>query len=98
VDAVRASGGTMINVSDEEIAEAMRATGRLAGVFAEPAAAASVAGVARAVREGVIPRRATALAVVTGNGLKDSRSALAAAPRPIDVPPDLEAVAEALAR
>jgi len=98
VDAVRGSGGTMINVSDEEIAEAMRATGRLAGVFAEPAAAASVAGLARAVREGVIPFRATALAVVTGNGLKDSRSALAAAPRPIDVPPDLEAVAEALAR
>ena len=98
VDAVRASGGTMINVSDEEIREAMRLTGRLAGVFAEPAAAASVAGLARAVREGVVPRRAVALAIITGNGLKDSRSALSAAPRPLDVPPDLDAVAEALGR
>jgi len=98
VDAVRDSGGTMVNVSDEEIQEAMRATGRLAGVFAEPAAAAAVAGLARAVREGIVPRRAAALAVVTGNGLKDSRSALAAAPRPLDVPPDLDAVAEALNR
>jgi threonine synthase len=98
VDAVRASGGTMINVSDEEIREAMRATGRLAGVFAEPAAAASVAGLARAVRDGVVPRRAATLAVITGNGLKDSRSALGAAPRPLDVPPDLAAVAEALRR
>jgi len=88
----------MINVSDEEIREAMRLTGRLAGVFAEPAAAASVAGLARAVREGVVPRRAVALAIITGNGLKDSRSALSAAPRPLDVPPDLDAVAEALGR
>jgi len=98
VDAVRASGGAMIDVSDEEIREAMRATGALAGVFAEPAAAASVAGLARAVRDGLVPRRAAALAIVTGNGLKDSRSALAAAPRPLDVPPDLAAVARALGR
>ena len=96
VDAVRESGGTMLNVSDGEIQDAMRRTGRLAGVFAEPAAAAAVAGLARAVREGVVPRSAGALAVVTGNGLKDSRSALAAAPRPTDVAPDLDAVARAL--
>ena len=96
VDAVRASGGAMVTVSDEEIREAMRATGRLTGVFAEPAAAAAVAGLARAARERTIPRRTAALAVITGNGLKDSRSALEAAPRPVDVPPDLEAVARAL--
>lgn len=98
VDAVRESGGTMINVSDEEIREAMRATGALAGVFAEPAAAAGVAGLARAAREGVVPRRAVTLAVITGNGLKDTRSALEAAPRPIEVPPDLDAVAAVVER
>jgi threonine synthase len=96
VDAVKESGGTMLNVSDAEIQDAMRRTGRLAGVFAEPAAAAAVAGLARAVREGVIAPRASTLAVITGNGLKDSRSALAAAPRPLDVAPDLDAVARAL--
>ena len=42
--AVRESGGTMINVEDDEILDAMRYTGRLAGVFAEPAAATAVAG------------------------------------------------------
>jgi len=98
VDAVRASGGTMVNVTDDEIREAMRATGALAGVFAEPAAAAAVAGLARAARERLIPRRAPVLAVITGNGLKDTRSALEAAPRPVDVPPDLEAVAEVVER
>ncbi len=49
VRAVRESGGSMINVADEEILEAMRSTGRLAGIFAEPAAAAGVAGLRRAV-------------------------------------------------
>jgi threonine synthase len=98
VDAVRESGGTMINVTDEEIGEAMRATGRLAGVFAEPAAAAAVAGLARARRTGVLSVRSSALAIVTGNGLKDSRSALATAPRPVDIVPTLEAVTKGLAR
>lgn len=97
VDAVRESGGTMLNVGDDEIQEAMRVTGRLAGVFAEPAAAAAVAGLARAAREGVIPRRAATLAVITGNGLKDTRAALDAAPKPMDIPPDLAAVEAALA-
>ena len=96
VDAVRESGGTMLNVGDDEIQEAMRATGRLAGVFAEPAAAAAVAGLARARREGIVSRRAATLAVITGNGLKDTRAALAAAPKPMDVPPDLAAVEAAL--
>jgi threonine synthase len=96
VNAVRESGGTMVNVSDAEIQDAMRRTGQLSGVFAEPAAAAAVAGLARAAHEGIVAARASALAVITGNGLKDSRSALAAAPRPLDIAPDPGAVAEAL--
>ena len=88
---------TMLNVADDEIQEAMRVTGRLAGVFAEPAAATAVAGLARAVREGIVSKRAATLALITGNGLKDTRAALNAAPKPIDVPPDLAAVEAALA-
>lgn len=91
--AVRESGGTMINVADEEILDAMRYTGRLAGIFAEPAAAAAVAGLRRAVAEGIVPRRASALVVITGSGLKDIRSAAVAAPAPYDVPPDPESLA-----
>ena len=88
VNAVRESGGTMLNVSDEEILDAMRYTGRLAGVFAEPAASAAIAGLRRAVAEGVVPRRASAAAIVTGNGLKDVRSAKSAAGDPFDIAPD----------
>jgi len=85
---IRESGGSMINVSDPEILEAMRYTGRLTGVFAEPAAAAAVAGVRRAVAEGIVGRRASVLAVITGNGLKDVRAARSAVPEPFEVAPD----------
>ena len=86
--AIQASSGTMINVEDEEILEAMRCAGRLTGVFAEPAAATAVAGVRRAVEEGIIGRKASVLAVITGNGLKDIRSAQSAVTKPFDIAPD----------
>ena len=88
IRSVRESGGTMIDVGDDEILEAMRYTGRLAGVFAEPAAGAAVAGLRRAVQEGIVSRRASALALITGNGLKDVRAARCAVGDPFDIAPD----------
>jgi threonine synthase len=82
------SGGAMVNVSDDEILDAMRYTGRLAGIFAEPAAATAVAGLRRAMEEGIVGRRASATALITGNGLKDVQSARSAAGQPFDIPPD----------
>jgi len=94
--AVAASGGAMVNVSDSEIAEAMRYTGRLTGIFAEPAAATAVAGLRRAVADGIVQRRATAVAVITGNGLKDVQSAKAAAGDPFDIAPSGDGLHEIL--
>jgi threonine synthase len=94
--AVKESGGTMINVSDDEILDALRYTGRLAGIFAEPAAATAVAGLRRAVAEGVVGRRSSAVALITGNGLKDVESARAVAGRPYDIAPDGAALEEIL--
>ena len=85
---VRASGGAFAAVSDEAILEAQRETGRRAGLFGEPAAAAALAGLRQAVADGVVGRRQSALAVLTGSGLKDVRAALRAAGRPFDLPPD----------
>ncbi|HYF75517.1 MAG TPA: threonine synthase, partial [Symbiobacteriaceae bacterium] len=42
VTRIKATGGTFTLVTDDEIREAMRLTGRLTGVFAEPAAGAAV--------------------------------------------------------
>lgn len=86
--AIQASGGMMINVEDEEILEAMRRVGRLTGIFAEPAAATAVAGVRRAVKDKTIGGKEGVLAVVTGNGLKDIRSAQSAVTKPFDIAPD----------
>ncbi len=79
--------GAFVRVSDEEILDAIKATGRLAGVFAEPAAAAAVAGVRRAVADGKIDPQADVLAVITGSGLKDVKAAMRVAGQPQDVEP-----------
>jgi threonine synthase len=94
--AVGESGGTMINVADEEILDAMRYCGRLTGIFAEPAAATAVAGLKRALDDGMVARRSSAVAVITGNGLKDIRSAQRAAGTPFETPADGNGVEEIL--
>jgi len=96
--AVAESGGAMINVSDEEILEAMRSTGRLTGIFAEPAAATSVAGLRRALAEGTVGRRASVVAVITGNGLKDVQSARSAVAQPFEIAPDGDGLPDMLRR
>ncbi len=86
--AIRESGGIAVEVSDDEIMEAMRVLGRVQGVFAEPAGAAGMAGLMKAAREGLVPADASAVALVTGNGLKDTLNAIRAAGEPVRVPPD----------
>lgn len=86
--AVRESGGTFVAVSDDAILEAIRESGRRAGLFGEPAGVACLAGLKRAVEERIIDRRDSGLAVVTGSGLKDVRSAMRAAGEPVTLSPD----------
>lgn len=86
---IRDTGGTMVSVEDEEILAAMKLVGRVCGIFAEPAAAAGFAGLARLIRNGAIGRTETVAVVSTGNGLKDIANALKTAGEPVRVPPDL---------
>ena len=81
VAAQQESGGLFAAVSDEEILEAYRRLAAEAGVFCEPASAAPVAGLLRLAR-GDARKLAgqTIVAVLTGHGLKDPQSAIAAAP------------------
>jgi threonine synthase len=82
---VQQANGAFVRVQDDEITEAMKACGSLAGIFAEPAAAAAVAGAKRAVLDGTIESDADVLAVVTGNGLKDIKTAMSIADSVTDV-------------
>jgi len=95
---VRASRGAMVAIPDDRILDAMRETARLGAVFAEPAGAASIAGLRAAVAAGIVPAGATALAVITGSGLKDIRAAMSAAGQPHEVRPDLTAIADIVER
>ena len=94
--AVRESGGAFVAVPDDAILDAMREAGRRAGVFGEPAGVAGLAGLRQAVRDGLVARGETALAVVTGSGLKDVRTAIRVAGAPFDLPPDDAALADHL--
>jgi len=92
VNCVRESGGSFVTASDEQIMEAVRLTARLAGVFAEPAAAAAVAGIMAARRQGILSARSNVLAMITGNGLKDIQGAIKAVGQPHDIEPTMDAV------
>lgn len=90
--AITESQGAFIAVSDEEIAQAMTLLARKAAVFGEPAGVAGVAGVKKAVREGLIKPSETVALIVTGNGLKDIQNAVQAAGKPNLIDPSLAAV------
>ncbi len=78
--AIRESGGAMIAVEDEEILSAMYELAQHTGIFGEPAGVTGVAGLLRAVGDGTIKPHETVLHIVSGNGLKDVRSAQRACP------------------
>ena len=98
LEQVRRSQGKMVAVEDEEILAAMRLMGRTCGVFAEPAAAAGLAGLARAVKEGLVEPESQVAVISTGNGLKDIANALKAAGEPLRVNPEIEELAKAIGR
>ena len=97
LNAVRESGGIAVNVSDEEILEAMRLLGRTQGVFGEPAGVTGAAGVKKALELGLLDPETTVVSIVTGNGLKDVQSGIKAAGEPMLVRPDLDALLSAFA-
>jgi len=67
---VATSGGTVEQVSEQEIADAKAVIGRC-GIGCEPASAATLAGIAKLTGAGVMARDADVVAVLTGNVLKD---------------------------
>ncbi|MDI6871287.1 MAG: threonine synthase [Bacillota bacterium] len=96
VEAVQSSGGRFAAVTDEEILAAYTRLAREAGVFCEPASAASVAGVLKLGREGYFRPGARVVCVLTGHGLKDPDRAVAVAPPLHSVAADLDALRAAV--
>jgi threonine synthase len=91
VRAARETGGTYIQVSDEEILRAIAALGSL-GIFAEPAGATAYAGLVRAVGQEFVKTSDPLLVLNTGSGLKDVSAAMQAVTAAPVIEPTLEAL------
>jgi threonine synthase len=90
VRAIRQSNGCGLKVTDDEIVSAIGRLARESGVFAEPAAAASFAGLLKMCERGDIGSDERVLLVITGNGLKDIDAARLAVNEPVRIRPDAD--------
>ncbi len=90
------SGGIIDMVSDDEILTAQRIMSSEAGVFGEPASCAPLAGLIKLTKQGQKFTGKTIVCIVTGNGLKDTETALKKAPSIMQLPADIKAVEKAL--
>ncbi len=94
---IMSSGGLAVTVSDDEIIDAMGFLGRNEGIFAEPAAAASVAALRKLADSGDLRRKDRVAVLITGNGLKDVQNALKVRGTSMAIPPQIGAVEQAIA-
>jgi threonine synthase len=90
------SGGIIDMVSDEEILAAQRMLATKAGVFGEPASAASLAGLVKLRQQGRDFSKNRIVCIVTGTGLKDTETAVKGAEPFLELPAELAAVEKAL--
>jgi threonine synthase len=91
IRAARETGGDYIVVRDDEIISAIARLGKV-GIFAEPAGAASYAGLVNAVETGIIKLSDRVMVINTGSGLKDIRTAMQAIKEPTVIEPSLNAL------
>ena len=96
--ALRESRGSAVALSDTEILEAQTLTGALAGIFAEPAAATSVAAARKLRANGVIGQDEVVVCNLTGHGLKQPEAIRFSEREFTPIPPTLEALREKLLR
>jgi threonine synthase len=96
--ALRESGGTAVSLSDTEILEAQAVTASLAGIFAEPAAATSVAAAKKMRDAGVIGQDELVVCNLTGHGLKQPEAIRFDEKEFAPIAPTLEALREQIKR
>ena len=96
VRAVEESNGLVETVSDKEILEAQRLLAQYEGLFVEPASAASIAGLRKLVKMGLVGKDEKIVCIVTGHGLKDPNIVLRRFPRPVEVDATIDAVLQTI--
>ncbi|UMZ74885.1 threonine synthase [Natranaerofaba carboxydovora] len=98
LEAVSSSGGHFEIVTDDEIIKAYKKVGKLEGIFLEPASAASVAGLLKAIENNKIEdgKGKKLVCILTGHGLKDPETAINYADAPIRISPDINEIEKAV--
>src|SRR5690349_10086856 len=96
--ALRESGGTAVALSDGEILEGQALIGSLSGIFAEPAAATSVAAAKKLRDNGTIGADDVVVCNLTGHGLKQPETIQLSEKEFAPIVPTLEALREQIER
>ena len=92
--AVLDSGGFSVTVTDREILRGQQLLAAQSGIFAEPAAAATVAALAKLRGSDSLGKREQIVLLITGHGLKDVEAAM----KTIHIPPAIEPALDAVER
>ena len=79
------SAGFSVTVTDAEILDGQRLLARKTGIFAEPAAAATVAALKKLRKSIGSIRKEQIVLLITGHGLKDVEAAM----RTVRIPPSV---------
>jgi len=96
LEVLRRCNGHAVTVADDELMQWVVKLARTEGIWAEPAAAAPFAAIARLRLSGIIAPDALTVALVTAGGLKDARAIDAALPAPPLVTGGLDELLQAL--
>jgi threonine synthase len=89
VNAVKASGGSCEDVTDEEIIAGIRLLADTEGIFAETAGGVTVACAKKLIESGKIPANESAVLCITGHGLKTAEAVAPHLPAPRLINPSL---------
>ena len=96
--ALKESGGMAVALSDGEILQAQVLIGSLAGIFAEPAAATSLAAAKKLRDRGVMDRNDIVVCNLTGHGLKQPEAIRLSETEFAPIAPRLNALREKIGR
>lgn len=96
IHAIKESGGSAEDVSDEEIIEGIKLLSRTEGVFAETAGGVTLACARKLIEAGKIRRDEATVICITGNGLKTQEALNGHTVSPHYIKPNLASFEEAL--
>lgn len=92
LEAAKESDGYINSVTDDEIIQAYQILAAEEGIFAEPASAASLAGVIKSKNDNKFKDNETVVCIITGHGLKDPDTAIKNISKPVKILPNKDEV------